>query len=209
MKPQQTDRAIRDLRTALKVLSDQSLKTSRHLDDTYYSILEKVSVLRQTIGSLQELSGLTRELHENFESDTTELIDDVQGQFDHFENFDTQQQNIIGLEDRIHVGKEKADSLTDRLAKAKERVDARAQAELEWETKNTRTILLVAANSEDIDITLQVAPASSGESWAPLLLSSLLWSFSTISNQFMPLSLLGLLLILPQEHKSQKRLYRT
>jgi hypothetical protein len=174
MKPQQTDRAIRDLRTALKVLSDQSLKTSRHLDDTYYSILEKVSVLRQTIGSLQELSGLTRELHENFESDTTELIDDVQGQFDHFENFDTQQQNIIDLEDRIHVGKEKADSLTDRLAKAKERVDARAQAELEWETKNTRTILLVAANSEDIDITLQVAPASSGESWAPLLLSSLL-----------------------------------
>jgi hypothetical protein len=174
MKPQQTDRAIRDLRTALKSLSDQSLKTSRNLDDTYYSILEKVSVLRQTIGSLQELSGLTRELHENFESDTTELIDDVKGQFDNFENFDTQQQNILGLEDRIHVGKEKAESLTDRLTKAKERVDARAQAELEWETKNTRMILADAANSEDIDNTSQVAPASSGEFWAPLLRSSLL-----------------------------------
>jgi hypothetical protein len=174
MKPQQTDRAIRDLRTALKSLSDQSLKTSRHLDDTYYSILEKVSVLRQTIGSLQELSGLTRELHENFESDTTELIDDVKGQFDNFENFDTQQQNILGLEDRIRVGKEKAESLTDRLTKAKERVDARAQAELEWETKNTRMILADAANSEDIDNTSQVAPASSGEPWDPLLRSSLL-----------------------------------
>jgi predicted RNase H-like nuclease (RuvC/YqgF family) len=142
MKPQQVDKAIRDLRTALKSLSDQSLKTSRHLDDTYYTILEKASLLRQTIGSLQELSGLTRELHENFESDTTELVDDVQGQFDNFENFDTQQQQIIGLEDRIHEGKQKADSLTDRLAKAKDRVDARAQAELEWETKNTRTVLL-------------------------------------------------------------------
>jgi chromosome segregation ATPase len=141
MKPKQVDEATRDLRTALKSLSDQSLKTSRRLDDTYYSILEKVSVLRQTIGSLQELSGLTRELRENFESDTTELVDDVQGQFDGFDNFDDQQQQILGLEDRIQVGKQKADSLTDRLAKAKERVDARAQAELELETMNTRMLL--------------------------------------------------------------------
>ncbi|KAH7408233.1 hypothetical protein DE146DRAFT_366105 [Phaeosphaeria sp. MPI-PUGE-AT-0046c] len=128
----------RDLRAALTLLSDQSLKTSRRLDDTYYAILEKVSVLRQTIGSLQELSGLTKELHENFASDTKELIDDAQGQFDGFDAFDSQQQQVLGLEDRIRSGKKKADSLTDRLAKAKERVDAWAQAETEWEAKNTR-----------------------------------------------------------------------
>lgn len=138
MKPTHIDKVTRDLRTALKSLSDQSLKTSRRLDDTYYSILEKVSVLRHTIGSLQELSGLTKELHENFESDTKELVEDVRGQFDGFDNFDTQQQQIVSLEDRIQVGKTKADSLTERLAKAKERVDARAQAEVEWEAKNTR-----------------------------------------------------------------------
>jgi hypothetical protein len=133
------DKTIRDLRNALKSLSDQSLKTSRRLDDTYYSILEKVSVLRQTIGSLQELSGLTKELRENFESDTKELIDDVQGQFDSFENFDSQQQQIVVLEERIRAGKEKADMLVGRLAKAKERVDARAQSESEWQSKNTST----------------------------------------------------------------------
>jgi chromosome segregation ATPase len=167
MKPKQADEATRALRTALKSLSDQSLKTSRRLDDTYYSILEKVSVLRQTIGSLQELSGLTKELHENFESDTTELVDDVQGQFDGFDNFDAQQQQILGLEDRIQVGKQKADSLTDRLAKAKERVDARAQAELEWETKNTRMLLpKLLLCSRHINMILQVAPAYSGEFWA-------------------------------------------
>jgi hypothetical protein len=138
------DKHTRDLRAALTSLSDQSLKTSRRLDDTYYSILEKVSVLRQTIGSLQELSGLTKELHENFESDTKELVDDIQGQFDTFDNFDSQQQQVVDLEDRIRVGKEKADSLTDRLAKAKERVDVRAQAELAWETKNTRMVPICA-----------------------------------------------------------------
>lgn len=131
-------KANRDLRTALRTLSDQSLKTSRRLDDTYYSILEKVSVLRQTIVSLQELSGLTKELHDNFESDTKDLIDDIQGQYDGFDNFDNQQQQLVDLEDRIHVGKQKADSLTDRLAKVKERVDARAQAEQEWAARNTR-----------------------------------------------------------------------
>ncbi|KAL5121390.1 hypothetical protein ACEQ8H_000858 [Pleosporales sp. CAS-2024a] len=128
----------RHLRAALKTLSDQSLKTSRRLDDTYYSILEKASVLRQTIGSLQELSGLSKELHENFESDAKELMDDVQGQYDSFDNFNSQQQQLVDLEDRIHAGQEKAHFLTSRLAKAKQRVDARAQAELEWAVKHTR-----------------------------------------------------------------------
>jgi phage FluMu protein gp41 len=145
MEMRHIDKIIRDLRAALTSLSDQSLKTSRRLDDTYYSILEKVSVLRQTIGSLQELSGLTKELRENFESDTKELIDDVQGQFDSFDNFGNQQQQLVDLEDRIRAGKKKADYLTDRLASAKERVDARAQAELEWATKNTRTVSLASA----------------------------------------------------------------
>ncbi|KAJ4322030.1 hypothetical protein N0V94_002609 [Neodidymelliopsis sp. IMI 364377] len=127
-----------DLRAALQSLSDQSLKTSRRLDDTYYSILEKVSTLRQTIGTLQELSGLTKELHGNFETDAKELIEDVQGNFENSDNFDTQQKQIAALEERVRVGKEKADALTARLAEAKERVDARAEAEARWEASTNR-----------------------------------------------------------------------
>jgi hypothetical protein len=127
----------RDLRAALQALSDQSLKTSRRLDDTYYSILEKVSILQQTIGNIQELSGLTKELHENFETDTTELVEDVTGQVEAFDGFTTQQQQVSGLEVRIKAGKEKADALTSRLALAQERVDARAKSEAQWQAKNT------------------------------------------------------------------------
>lgn len=134
------DQYDRELRAALQSLSDQSLSTSRRLDDTYYSILEKVTVLRQTIGTLQELSGLTKELHENFESDTKELIDDVKGQFESFDNFDSQQQQIIELESRIKSGKDKAEALTARLEKAKENVDARVKSEAEWETTNSRRL---------------------------------------------------------------------
>ncbi|EDU50901.1 hypothetical protein PtrSN002B_004697 [Pyrenophora tritici-repentis] len=129
-----------DVRRALQSLSDQSLQTSRRLDDTYYTILEKASVLRQTIGTLQELSSLTRELHENFESDTTELVDDVKGQVEVFDGFKTQQEQVTGLEDRIKVGREKADALTARLAKAQERVNAKAKSEAEWQAQNTHRV---------------------------------------------------------------------
>ncbi|KAF1840047.1 uncharacterized protein K460DRAFT_323918 [Cucurbitaria berberidis CBS 394.84] len=130
----------RDLRSALQSLSDQSLKTSRRLDDTYYSILEKLSVLRQTIGSLQELSGLTKELHDNFETDTKELIEHVEGQFEGFGDFKAQQEQVNGLEERIKSGREKAELLTTRLTKAKEHVDSKAKSEAQWEAKNTRRL---------------------------------------------------------------------
>ncbi|KAL6711936.1 hypothetical protein ACN47E_002979 [Coniothyrium glycines] len=130
----------RDVRRALQSLSDQSLKTSRRLDDTYYSILEKLSVLRQTIGTLQELSGLTKELQENFESDTRDLIEDVSGQVEGFDDFNTQQEHVRSLEQRINAGKQKADALKMRLARAKDRVDARAKAEAEWQATNTHRL---------------------------------------------------------------------
>lgn len=130
----------RDLRKALQSLSDQSLKTSRRLDDTHYAILEKVSILHQTIGTLQELSGLTKELQVNFESDTRELVEDVTGQVEGFEGLKTQQEHVSALEGRITAGKQRADALTARLARAKERVDARARAEAEWQATSTRTI---------------------------------------------------------------------
>jgi DNA repair ATPase RecN len=133
-----TDREARELRTALHKLAEQSLKTSRRLDDTYYSILEKVSSLRQTIGNLQELSGLTKELHETFQSDTKELAEDIHGQFEVFSEFEPQQEQVTALEERIRVGKEKAETLTTRLEEVKNKVDARAKLEAEWEATTSR-----------------------------------------------------------------------
>lgn len=111
------------------------------MDDTYYSILEKVSTLRQTIGTLQELSGLTKELHANFDTDAQDLLDDVKTQSENSDNFDVQQKQVAVLEERIRAGKEKADALTARLAEAKERVDTRAKSEAQWEASTNRTSL--------------------------------------------------------------------
>jgi chromosome segregation ATPase len=131
--------AYRELRSSLQTLSDQSLKVSRNLDNTYYSILEKVSLWRQTIGSLQELAGLTKELHENFEADIQGLAEDIRGQFEGFDNFDAQEEQVTALEARMKAGKEKADALNARLAAAQQRIEARAKAEEELEARKNRT----------------------------------------------------------------------
>lgn len=130
--------ASRELRSSFQNLSDQSIKTSRLLDDTYYSLLERVAQCRQTIGSLQELANLTQELHHTFESDTKELVEDVQGQFESFGGFKAQQEHVAALEERIIAGKDKADALNARLEEARRRIDARTELEAKLGARNTR-----------------------------------------------------------------------
>lgn len=132
--------AYRELRSSFQNLSDQSIKTSRLLDDTYYSLLERVAQCRQTIGSLQELANLTHELHHTFESDTKELVEDVQGQFESFGDFKAQQKHVAALEERIKAGKDKADGLNVRLEEARRRIDARTELEAKLGARNTRMI---------------------------------------------------------------------
>jgi predicted RNase H-like nuclease (RuvC/YqgF family) len=156
--------SLRDLRLALQSLSDQSLADSRRLDDTYYFILEKVSILRQTISSLQELSGLTKELHDNFESGAEELVDDIKGQVESSENFETQQKQIAALEERLKAGKEKADALTARLAEAKERVDARAKTEVQWAARGKRMSLPVSVLNQVADVACRTSTNILGHS---------------------------------------------
>ncbi|PVI08053.1 hypothetical protein DM02DRAFT_648118 [Periconia macrospinosa] len=132
-----------ELRCSLQNLSDKSLKTSRLLDNTYYSLLEKASVLHQTLGNFQELANLTKELYENFEADTKEITDDIRGQFEGFRNFQEQGEQIAALEARLHAGREKANDLNARLAEARSCVEARAKSEAELELRNTRRLRIM------------------------------------------------------------------
>lgn len=132
-----------ELRSSLQALSEHSLKTTRRLDDTYYSILEKLSMLRSTIGGLQELSALTKELHESFQNDADEFQGEVEGQINVFNGFEVQQQQIEKLETRIKAGREKADALNARLEEARRHVEARERIEGEWEAKMSRRLRLL------------------------------------------------------------------
>ncbi|KAF9633734.1 hypothetical protein BFW01_g4628 [Lasiodiplodia theobromae] len=128
------------LRTALRVLDEQSMATTRRLDDTYYSILEKVASLHGTIGGLQELSTLTKRLRAGFAADAAELVDEVDGSLDGIGDFAAQARLLEEFEARIAAGKERAARLNERLDAARKRVDERERMEEEWRTSVNRRL---------------------------------------------------------------------
>lgn len=119
-------------------MSEKSLDTTRRLDDTYYSILERATALSSTIRGLQELSSLTRELHANFENDTTELKTEVHGQIEAFGRFKRTKERVDGVASRMQAVKDKCLSLSDRLESAKHRVEGRERSEAERHKQTER-----------------------------------------------------------------------
>jgi predicted RNase H-like nuclease (RuvC/YqgF family) len=107
------------------------MDTTRRLDNVYYSILEKLSMLQSTIGSLRDLSNQTRDLGIWFDSDANQVKTEIQEQINIFGGFEKQNQRIESLEYRIKQSKERTDSLTQRLGAARERVGALENQEAE------------------------------------------------------------------------------
>ncbi|EKG09209.1 hypothetical protein MPH_13760 [Macrophomina phaseolina MS6] len=128
------------LRNALHALSEQSMATTRRLDDTYYSILEKLSGLHSTIDGLQELSTLTKKLGDEFASDADELVDEMSNSLDSIGDFESQARLLEEFEARIVAGKEKAARLNERLEAARKRVEQREKLEEEWRTSVNRRL---------------------------------------------------------------------
>ncbi|KAF2100135.1 hypothetical protein NA57DRAFT_37635, partial [Rhizodiscina lignyota] len=126
------------LLNTLHTLSDHSLSTTRRLDDIYYSILEKVTTLRSTISSLQELSTLTRELHKDFVDESNELQEDIEGQIEAFGNFEQQKEKVDDLEQRIQKGRERAEKMSERLSKCRDRVALVERLDAEEAEKTSR-----------------------------------------------------------------------
>ncbi|KAI9847202.1 MAG: hypothetical protein M1837_003066 [Sclerophora amabilis] len=127
----------KELCSSLSNLNDVSNSTTRRLDDVYYSILEKLSTLHSTVSSLQDLTRLSHQLHENFEGEARVAESEVQDEIDGFGSFDTQQTKIRRLQGRVYEGKEKVEILGHRLEKVRSRVEKWEQKESEWQIKTT------------------------------------------------------------------------
>lgn len=131
----------RELRESLQALSDQSMKTTRQLDDVYYSILEKLSVLQSTISNLQDLSSMTKDLHKEFQSETDTFEAEMREQIDAFGGFEDPKKKIGDFEARVKTSKAKADELSARLESARARVLALEAEEKEYQDMVSSVLL--------------------------------------------------------------------
>lgn len=130
-------RRKKELRESLKNVEEVAMNSTRQLDDTYYTILEKASLLRSTVASLQTLAEESRSMHSKFQDQSSKLEEDTKDNLKGFENFDPQEKAINELVSQLKSSKDQRDKLDQRLEAARNRVEAYEMREKE-KRKNRR-----------------------------------------------------------------------
>ncbi|KAK0729046.1 hypothetical protein B0T21DRAFT_370197 [Apiosordaria backusii] len=120
------------LQRSLTELETFASTTTRRLDETYYSVEEKLGALQSTIAALKELTELSNQLNNSFSAEADELVTDVTSQLDAFGSFDDQQQRIESLQNRINAGRESIKSLSERVDMVRARIEGWERADREW-----------------------------------------------------------------------------
>lgn len=135
-----TDDIHSELRKSLVDLNTLSNTTTSRLDNTYYNVLEKLSILHSIIASLKELATLTRQLNDDFIKESTEVVKDIEIQLDGFGDFHPQERKIENLEHRIEAGREKAHMLGDRVDLVKQKIERWERVESEWQQRTRKRL---------------------------------------------------------------------
>ncbi|PKY00182.1 hypothetical protein P168DRAFT_244720 [Aspergillus campestris IBT 28561] len=131
------------LRTALSLIGTLATDITRRLDYTYYNLLEKIAALNATVASFQELSNSTSTLFNDFERETTNLEHEVRKQFGELNEFQPQIQRIESLEERMRVGRVKAEALNAKLEEMRDEVHRWEEKEVEWQTRVTKRLRII------------------------------------------------------------------
>lgn len=112
------------LRSSFKEVEDIGMSSTRQLDDTYYGILEKASLLRATISNLQQLADESKKIHSAFRDSTSKLETETNETLQSFNNFSQQESRINTLVSALRSSREKTEKLNSRLEAARHRVEA-------------------------------------------------------------------------------------
>jgi hypothetical protein len=129
-----------ELRNSLLNLNTLSNNTTMRLDTTYYSILEKLSVLQNTISSMKELAGMTKNLNNEFKEEGEEVISEVRRQLNAFEGFDHQEKRISALQARVQKGRDQIRVLGKRVEVVGTRVEGWEKAQFEWQERTRKRL---------------------------------------------------------------------
>lgn len=120
----ENDRKEKELQVALKRVEALGMQSTRQLDDTYYSILEKAENMRNTLAEMQRLADESRAAREKFEAEAAGLRDETERTMDGFGEFKKAEESIDGYVTRLAEAKAKTDGLNERLEGARKRVEA-------------------------------------------------------------------------------------
>jgi ABC-type transporter Mla subunit MlaD len=131
------------LQRSLAGLENFANVTTKRLDDTYYSLGEKLNALQGTITALKELAESSQKLNETFSAETEALVADINSQLDAFGQFEDQQRRIQSLQNRITLGRESIALLSKRVDGVRERMESWERADKEWQERTRKRLKVV------------------------------------------------------------------
>ncbi|KAI9694605.1 MAG: hypothetical protein M1822_000221 [Bathelium mastoideum] len=135
-----------ELRSTLQTLSTLSHAATRRLDTTHYALLDKLSLLRATIASLQDLATATDRLSTDFTTDTNRLHYDTRAKMAEWgPAAEAQQAQMRRLEERLEKSREVAEGLGRRVEEARGRVRRWEEGEREWQARTSRRLTMLCA----------------------------------------------------------------
>jgi hypothetical protein len=139
----------RDIKNAYTRLRGLYKDVDGHIDEIYYSVLERLSALRSTVVSLQDLVTQTDGLKSNFGTESDTIKKDIDGHVEAFNGFKRPKERIGALEARMKRSKDRTEGLTKRLEMAKtkaqqlESMEDVVQASITFQFRMTWAILAI------------------------------------------------------------------
>ncbi|KAI8966033.1 hypothetical protein F5Y11DRAFT_311207 [Daldinia sp. FL1419] len=176
---ERVESSLAGLRKSLVELGNFSTATTMRLDETYYSVLERLGILQSTLVSLKELTSMSQELDESFKAESQGLVDELEQQAGSFGHFDDQQRRIEELQGRIHAGRDTVETLSKRVDVVRERIEGWERADMEWQEKTRKRLKIIWIITSVVIFSLililvvaQYAPSSENIPGVPDLTSS-------------------------------------
>jgi hypothetical protein len=116
---------------------------TKRLDDTYYSVLEKMSTLQNTVIALKDLAESSHDICESFDKDARDLESDVIRQLSSAGQFEELQQKISSLQKRIHRSRGRIRTLASRVEVVQKRVERWEHADKKWQEKTRKRLKII------------------------------------------------------------------
>ncbi|OLN88777.1 hypothetical protein CCHL11_01817 [Colletotrichum chlorophyti] len=140
VEKERTANRVTGLKKLLVELSGFSTTTTRRVDETYYSVLEKKTLLRSTISAIRELAVASQQMTGELERGAEELVREVDGQLGSLGRFEEQESRIVALQGRIETGRSRIQGLSERVDVVRRRIEGWERADQEWQEKTRKRL---------------------------------------------------------------------
>ncbi|KAK2591838.1 hypothetical protein QQS21_010477 [Conoideocrella luteorostrata] len=131
------------LKQSLADLNSFSTTMTKRLDDTYFSVLERMSTLQHTVMALKDLAHNSHDTCETFDKDSRDLESDIIRQLSAAGHFEGQQRRMSTLRKRIYAARDTISTLALRVDVVQKRVERWEQADKRWQEKTRKRLKII------------------------------------------------------------------